>query len=380
MAQRKNKLSLVFTNDIIAAKLYRDSVELRIKGAWRDAGDWLVKCGELYTHIKLVLEAACFYTEAAECYMRVDKGEALSAYQKSVKMYCDIGRFDIGGKLEQRIAYINLYARHWEDAALHFRKAANFLSGDKLLDQSDHCIQKSAECLIQIGEYREASQLYQMVARSCVNSNLRRFNALDHLLMAMLCLLAIPDTPPPVPVKAPVMLTPPKPKSRAGSTAGSAAGGTTPGSEGSEYQQDFGTETGDDESVYQSKYEVLFATNERFEQIDYLWRRSKEKLFVRNVIKARMDMDLHCLADHLYYWTNIRLLSPSMTLLLRIPMAEIRKAIDDAAAAVEAARLADEAAAKKRAAKLRKRNNSSVGGSVAGSSFQSQLYLPKDLR
>ena len=155
--KKKNKLSAAFTNEVVASKLYHESVELRIRGAWRDAGDKIMKCADVYLFIKMLLEAACLYTEAAECYMHIDKGEALNAYKKSIKVYCDVGRFDIGGKLEQRLGYLNLHAQHWEDAAMHFRKAANFLSGDKLLDQSDHCLEKCAECLIQLGDYKEAS-------------------------------------------------------------------------------------------------------------------------------------------------------------------------------------------------------------------------------
>ncbi|KAJ1401814.1 soluble NSF attachment protein [Ochromonadaceae sp. CCMP2298] len=187
------KFSAAFVNDILAAKMYHDSVRLRIKGAWRDAGDKLMAVAEISLQTKMSTEAACYLTEAAETYIKVDKGEALSAYKKSIKIYCDSGRFDIGGKLEQRVAYLNLYAQHWEDAALHFKRAANFLAGDKLLDQSDHCMQKAAECFIKVQSYAEAADLYLLIARSCVNSNLRRFNARDHLLMAILCHLAIPE-------------------------------------------------------------------------------------------------------------------------------------------------------------------------------------------
>lgn len=343
MSKKKNKLSAAFTNDIIASKLYRDSINLRIRGAWRDAADLLVKCAEVYMHIKMVVEAACFYTEAAESYMHVDKGEALLAYQKAIKIYCDVGRFDIGGKLEQQVGYINLYAQHWEDAALHFRKAANFLSGDKLLDQSDHCLEKSAECLIRIGEYKEASHLYQLVAKSCVNSNLRRFNSLDHLLMSILCLMAVPEVPKQPDIQA--LKTPPKNKGK--SANGSVAG--TDVSEPETYAP-----------LYQTKYEALYSVNEQFEKIDFLWRRSKEKLFVRNIIKARSELDLHSLADHLYYWSNIRPLGASRTALLQIPVQEIQKLQSEAAKA-EADKIAkEEAAAKKRALKKAKKEDPSA--------------------
>ena len=315
--KKKNKLSAAFTNDILASKYYHESVDLRIRGAWRDAGDKLMKCADVYLYIKMLLEAACLYTEAAECYMHIDKGESLVAYKKAIKVYCDVGRFDIGGKLEQRLGYLNLHAQHWEDAALHFRKAANFLSGDKLLDQSDHCLEKCAECLIQLGDYKEASHLFQMVSKSCVNSNLRRMYSLDHLLMSILCLMAIPDGGEPMLAPQDYM-TPPRAKSTAG----------TPNDISPNGAGHFTPRTQDEEvPLYQTKYDRLYSINEQFDKGDFMWRRSKDKLFVRNIIKARIDMDIHSYADHLYYWSNVRPLNSARTILLKVPMTEIQHAI-----------------------------------------------------
>eukprot|EP01032_Pedospumella_encystans_P019566 gene19566-22245_t len=313
--KKKSKLPLAFLNEVIASKLYHESLDLRIRGAWRDAGDRLIKCADVYLFIKMLVEAACLYTEAAECYMHIDKGEALNAYKKSIKVYCDVGRFDIGGKLEQRLGYLNLHAQHWEDAAMHFRKAANFLSGDKLLDQSDHCLEKCAECLIQLGDYKEASHLYQMVSRSCVNSNLRRFTSLDHLLMSILCLMAIPDSS--------------EPELVGGTPSGKSEFTSSPNARGGGGGGQFTPRSEEDAPLYQTKYDRIYSMNEQFDHVDFLWRRSKEKQFIRNLLKARAEMDLHAYTDHLYYWSNVRPLNNARTILLKVPMLEIKKAIED---------------------------------------------------
>ena len=355
--KNKSNLSATFTNEIIASKLYHNSVELRIRGAWRDAGDSLVKCGDVYLRIKMLMEAACFYTEAAEAYTHIDKGEALLAYQKAIKVYCDIGRFDIGGKLEQKVGFLNLYAQHWEDAALHFRKAANFLSGDKLLDQSDYCLEKSAECLIRIGEYKEASQLYQILSKSCVNSNLRRMKSLDHLLMSILCLMGIPEIKQnneTKKIKTPIKQSNPN--------ITSTTPRMTPRTEQNE-------EVSHDHNMplYQTKYEMLTNLNENYENIDYLWRRSKEKLFIRNIINARIELNLHSYADHLYYFSNIREFLFNHILLLKIPMLEIKEIIAEKERIALEKKHKEEAAAAKRAKKQAKIDNPSI----ANSSFRS---------
>jgi hypothetical protein len=58
--------------------------------------------------------------------------------------------------------------RHWEDAAISFRKASNYLAGDQLPDQSDYCLEKCAECYIEMGELEMAASLYVLIAQGCV--------------------------------------------------------------------------------------------------------------------------------------------------------------------------------------------------------------------
>mmetsp|Transcript_24628 Transcript_24628/g.41061 ORF Transcript_24628/g.41061 Transcript_24628/m.41061 type:complete len:556 (+) Transcript_24628:71-1738(+) len=415
MAHKKHKnnhglkFSAAFTDDIVAAKLYHQSVELRIKGAWRDAGDRLIKIAEIHSHLKMFTEAACYYTEAAESYLRVDKGEALNAFQKSIKVYCDIGRFDIGGKLEQQVAYLNLYAQHWEDAAIHFRKAANFLAGDKLLDQSDLCMEKAAECFVRIGSFHEASDLYMTIAKSCVNSNLRRFNARDYLLMTILCHLGVPEPAPKKPKKKKnknkdkesALLNPTTPRDITNRTSvetellkAAAGGGSTaaakatagvpdgspkfveeereplgaPGKRVAEvvkamYEAQQPTSGGKSSSgnnnassqIYQSKYEFIDTLNEQYDQIDYMWRRSKEKHFIRNIIKARVHANMHEYIDHVYYWSNVRPLDATKTLLLMTPVLDIQQVQEHMQwEADEAARIQAELEAAEAQKKLRK--------------------------
>ena len=102
MERKKKTVPGPHNNDSLAHKIYQDSIKLRIRGLWRDAGDRLVKCAEVYLRTKMLIEAATIYTEAAESYMKIDKGEAMRAYQLAIKLYCDVGRFDIGGKLERK--------------------------------------------------------------------------------------------------------------------------------------------------------------------------------------------------------------------------------------------------------------------------------------
>lgn len=190
LQKKKEALAVLYTGDSVAFHHYLDSVKLKIQGQWREAGDKLIKSAELYYNIKMYLEAASIYYEAADCYLKVDKNEAIVSFRKSVKAYCDVGRFDIAGRIERRIAFIHYRILHWDDAYNHFRKASDFFSGDRDLDQSDLCLEKAAECAVYMNNYNDAQLIFEMIAKSCVNTNLRRFQACKKLLKGIFCMFS----------------------------------------------------------------------------------------------------------------------------------------------------------------------------------------------
>lgn len=403
---RKKKEAGIHHIDSLAHKYYQDSIKLRIRGLWRDAGDRLVKCAEIYVRSKLLLEAATIYTEAAESFIKVDKSEALNAYRLSIKLYCDVGRFDIGGKLERKVAYLHLYAKHYDDAAIHFRKAANFLAGDNLLDQSDFCLEKNAECLIELGQYEEASKLFEMVAKSCVNSNLRRFNTRDYLLKAVLCLFGVPEAKPYTIPSGPAsslaasygsVISPngdashhasidtsagnsalsPMLSSSVNAGLGVGGGGAMMGTGGQLADDATVSSLGNQSAaaaggsasaqahattnttntaapargsykppaLYQTKYDKLFSLASSYDHIDFHWKLCNEKRFVQTILLARIESNKHDYVDHVYYWNDIHPLPRWCLMLVKIPLDEMQAELD------RIARIkAEEEAAKKRAA------------------------------
>eukprot|EP01040_Poterioochromonas_malhamensis_P001488 gene1488-1576_t len=188
LQKKKEALAALYTGDSIAFSYYLDSVKLKIQGQWREAGDKLVKSAEFYYNIKMLIESATIYYEAGDCYLKVDKSEAIQSFRRSVKAYCDIGRFDIAGRIERKIGYIHYRIMHWEDAYSHFRKASDFFSGDRDLDQSDLCLEKAAECAVYLNNYTDAQGIYEIIAKSCINTNLRRFQSCRKLLKAIFCM------------------------------------------------------------------------------------------------------------------------------------------------------------------------------------------------
>jgi hypothetical protein len=285
--------------DDAATMYYKSHVSYKASGRFREAADSLIKCAKMQMEQKMFLEAATLYTEAAELYSKVDKGECVRSIRSAISIYCDAGKFSIAAKMERKVADIHFESRHWEEAAFHYKKAANFLLSDQLIDQSDHCLEKAALCFQELNELAKVKDLNEIIAKSCIQLNLRRFQAVDHLFIAALTLFSKPV----------------------------------------EYEYSKRTEViwkvglKYDEIITpemivlegsQAKYDPIKEQVEQYEEIDFMWRSSKERLFLQNVIKHRMEWDIDGVIDHIYYWNNVRPLKRFELIYLKTIVDEVR--------------------------------------------------------
>ena len=291
----KPKAGAFLKFDDAAMYFYKSSISYRICGRFREGAEVLKRCAEMHERLKLYAEAATLYTEVSEIFMKVDKGEAMAMTTKAVSIYCDAGRFDVAGRMERKMADIHYTAKHWEEAAFHYRKAANFLSGEQLLDQSDHCMEQAAFCMMELNELQEAQKLWELVAEGCVQSNLRRFHARDKLFFGILCMFGAEW-------KYPVG------------------------------EVDMASEESTPDAIiartsYQ-KYSEIEVKIVEYEMIDYMWRVAKEIDFFKNIIKHRLAFELHELVDHVYYWNNVRPLSRFQLAFLNVMIIEVKTELD----------------------------------------------------
>jgi len=298
--------------DIAAFYFYLSSVSYRCCSRWRDAGESLIRCAEVHVKAKMAMEAAVLFSEASEVLMKVDRDEGKRCTKKAVAIYCDMGRFDVAGRLERRMASAEFLMGHWEESAAHYRKSANFLAGEMLLDQSDACIEKAAECYINMHELNKASQMYVMMAEGCRDSNLRRFNARSKLFMSILCKIGVPlemeeiELPPAVDWRG-------DPRER----------------DKEEHEEEMKKATlAEWHRVSKEKYDHIIHLIKEYEEIDYMWASAKDRIFIRNIVKARLEYDKHMLADHLYFWNMVRPLDRIQIRLIRVLVDEIQHELD----------------------------------------------------
>lgn len=244
---------------------------------WREAADALLECARIHLKfLKEERESALFLTQAADATIKFDKNETIKHLKAAIKIYCDLGDFVRAGTLQNEVADMHYDFRNFEEAAVAFRRAADFFSS--IPDKSDFCLLMAANCFCEIKEYRIASDIYLLVAEGCVQSNLRKFNARTMLLNSILCKL---ETPP----------------------------------------------LEDDEGG-SKKYEMLLDQCASFERIDFSWRGSKEALFVKNIIRSRVNYNMNEFADNIYHWNNVKPLSRFNIMILRSIQSEIQAELD----------------------------------------------------
>ena len=224
-------------------------------------------------------------------YLKVDKTEALVCFNEAILLYCDNGRFDVAARLERIVADEHFRNKHWEEASLHYRKAANFLAGEQMFDQSDNCLEQAGYCFIEMKEYRKASFTYTTIAEGCCASNLRYFNSRGFLMKALLCLIAVPI---PLSLDAPTNLN---------------------RKEKEKYDEEFVIKM---KEASATKYNEVYAKLVDFEKIDCLWRCSKEALFIDNIVSLRLNYDREKFANHIYYYNNVKPLDRQSVVMLKV--------------------------------------------------------------
>jgi hypothetical protein len=312
LQNKSSKFTSLYTGDSTAFKFYSESIDLRIKAEWKSAGDKLVKSAEKYATLKMFLEAATIYCEAAECYSKVDKSEAQFAYSMAVKVYCDLNRYENAGRIERKIAEIHNRLKHYDDAALHYRKAANFLMSEQ--EQSDFCLERSAEALILSNECNQPHLMYENIALSCNNTNLRLFQANDKLLMAILCLFGVP-----------VILKQPVDKGLVKSPNKKGIKTNKP-----EIQAMLSIQ-------YHTKYDDIRDKISEYETFTTTWKCSKERLLAHNLLSLRQENKYDEFIDHVYHWNNVRPWNDVALRLLKVPIKEMQDRIEQQEAAKTAA-------------------------------------------
>lgn len=158
-----------------------------------EAGNAYARSAEMQLKLKNTSSAAQFYQTAAEAFRKVNPIDAVQYFRNAISMLCDAGRFSIAAKMQKEVAAIYEAEENYEEAIENYRQAADYFSGENQTSSANNMLLKVAQFSAQLERYPEAMDIYEDVAKTCMENNLLKFNAKGHLLNAGICCLATKD-------------------------------------------------------------------------------------------------------------------------------------------------------------------------------------------
>jgi len=169
-----------------AANLYKMAKK------WSQAGQTFVTIATYHSKIGGKHDAATNFVDAANCFKKSDPKEAVNCLSKAIEIYTDMGRFTIAAKHHQTIAelYENDIA-DFERAMQHYEKAADYFRGEESNSSANKNMLKVALHAATLENYERATQIYEQVAASALESSLIKYSAKDYFFRAALCHLCV---------------------------------------------------------------------------------------------------------------------------------------------------------------------------------------------
>lgn len=201
VAEAQKKLTRGFLGSLFGLQPRRDEAIdcyqraasfFKMAKCWTQAGQAFEEAAKLHIDQNVLHDAAGFYIDAANCYKKYDKEEAIRSYTKAIDIYVDMGKFNMAAKCHVFIA--DLYEEEQfptEKAIFHLEKAADYFGVEDNVSMSNKCLLKIAHFSAQDKNYEKALTIYENLAYSSLNSTLLKYSAKEYLFKASLCHLCL---------------------------------------------------------------------------------------------------------------------------------------------------------------------------------------------
>lgn len=185
-----------------AAELFQKAANAyKVGGLSMEAGDAYAKAADIFQNkLKNSMEATKALTDSGHCYKAVDPKKAIESFRESISMMCDAGRLSQAARLSKETG--ELFENDDEEGSValaieSYQQAADLYEMEQQNSQSNQCIVKVAElssAALDPPDFLQAAQLYEKMGKSCLDSNLLKYNAKGYFLQAILCHLANQDS------------------------------------------------------------------------------------------------------------------------------------------------------------------------------------------
>ncbi|KAK9804908.1 hypothetical protein WJX72_011368 [[Myrmecia] bisecta] len=173
-----------------AELLERAGNQFKLAKAWMEGGQTFEKLAQVHLKLESKHEAASTYVEAAKCYQKCSKSDALRALHKAIDYYTEIGRLGMAAKQLRDVAETQEKQGMKEEAVEFYLQAANLFQTEDSTAEANKCRLKVAQFAAELERYPQAIEIYEDIARTSVENNLLKFSAKGYLLCAGICQLA----------------------------------------------------------------------------------------------------------------------------------------------------------------------------------------------
>jgi alpha-soluble NSF attachment protein len=176
--------------------------KLKLEGKWDDAGDALVLHACLIkgmrkrysSSARYYLESAArYYRQAAYSYRKADlpssEDKTMKALKSAVDCYKAAGAFSRLADVEVQLGRYCSERGKSEEAAAHYRNAANFYDGEGLCQNRDSTLARLAAETARYGDHREAATIFEQIGLSKSNNKDTAFHHAMYYMKAGICYL-----------------------------------------------------------------------------------------------------------------------------------------------------------------------------------------------
>lgn len=170
------------------SKYVRAGNLFKMSKKWSCAGEAFLKSADINIELRNKHEAASNLVDGANCYKKSDAENAISAFNRAIDIYTDMGRFTTAAKHHINIA--ELYESETiniEKAIMHYERAAEYYDGEDSRSSANKCYLKVALHSAQLEQYPKAIELFDKVAINSIESPLLKYSAKEHMFKAVLC-------------------------------------------------------------------------------------------------------------------------------------------------------------------------------------------------
>lgn len=181
-----------------------------------NAADYLEQAGNIYKSQKNHDEAAKCFIRSATFKLKIGRGydaaglfknagiqlklasdpTATTILNRAVDIYSELGKGQMAAKLSKELGEGSEKVQEYEDALIHYMRAADLFKGEGSDTHARQCLEKVAmfHAMTTPPDFHKAATIFEEIGVESLSSRLGRFNARKYFFRAVLCVMAGGDT------------------------------------------------------------------------------------------------------------------------------------------------------------------------------------------